>query len=212
MEILQLLCSRRYCPANVSQLHCYTSWITHRMAAISYQHPSFLFTDWPRTEYRLLSESESESASELLYNWQFTANQVVLESSPLRLSTSIFFNWILAFVVLMYHSLWQEDGFVVYNYCWSSPAQSFSGPTPAGLVTIFYSLRFETPPTWRAWSPYLNIPGTRWSSFNPSLLLGCVLGTTPSARTAQKTPFPTVPLLLCVKSLPWEPVCFAVAT
>jgi hypothetical protein len=27
--------------------------------------------------------------------------------------------------------------------------------SPAGLVTIFYSLRFETPPTWRARYPYL---------------------------------------------------------
>jgi hypothetical protein len=29
--------------------------------------------------------------------------------------------------------------------CWSSPAQSYSGPSPVGLVTIFYyCLRFET--------------------------------------------------------------------
>jgi hypothetical protein len=48
-------------------------------------------------------------------------------------------------------SLWREDGSVVYNYCWSSPAQWFSGPSPVGFVTIFYCLRFETsllsPPT-----------------------------------------------------------------
>jgi hypothetical protein len=36
-----------------------------------------------------------------------------------------------------------------------SPAQTFSGPSPAGLMTIFYCLSFETPPTWRARSPYL---------------------------------------------------------
>jgi hypothetical protein len=41
---------------------------------------------------------------------------------------------------------WREDGSVVYNCCWSSPAQSFSGPSPAGLLTVFYCLRFETPP------------------------------------------------------------------
>jgi hypothetical protein len=40
--------------------------------------------------------------------------------------------------------LWREDGSVVYNCCWPSPAQSFSGPSPLGLVTIFYCLRFET--------------------------------------------------------------------
>jgi hypothetical protein len=30
--------------------------------------------------------------------------------------------------------LWREDVSVVYNCCWSSPAQSFSGPSPAGLI------------------------------------------------------------------------------
>jgi hypothetical protein len=28
--------------------------------------------------------------------------------------------------------------------CWASSAQLFSGPSPVGLVTIFYSLRFQT--------------------------------------------------------------------
>jgi hypothetical protein len=40
-------------------------------------------------------------------------------------------------------SLWRKDGSVVYNWCWSSPAQSYSGPSPVGLATIFYCLRFE---------------------------------------------------------------------
>jgi hypothetical protein len=43
-------------------------------------------------------------------------------------------------------SLWREDGSVVYNCCWSSPAQSSSGPSPVGIATIFYCLRFETSP------------------------------------------------------------------
>jgi hypothetical protein len=42
------------------------------------------------------------------------------------------------------HSLWREDESVVYNWCGTSPAQSFSGPSPLGLATIFYCLRFET--------------------------------------------------------------------
>jgi hypothetical protein len=33
---------------------------------------------------------------------------------------------------------------IVYKCCWPSPAQSFSGPRPMGLATIFYCLRFET--------------------------------------------------------------------
>jgi hypothetical protein len=56
-------------------------------------------------------------------------------------------------VVDVGRSLWREDGSVVYNCYWSSLAQSFSGPIPVGLATIFYCLRFETsfssPPTTR---------------------------------------------------------------
>jgi hypothetical protein len=37
-----------------------------------------------------------------------------------------------------------EDGFVIYNCCWPSTAQSFLVPSPVGLATIFYCLRFET--------------------------------------------------------------------
>jgi hypothetical protein len=40
--------------------------------------------------------------------------------------------------------LWREDGSVVYNCCCPSPGQSFSGPSPVGLVAIYYCLRFET--------------------------------------------------------------------
>jgi hypothetical protein len=50
-------------------------------------------------------------------------------------------------------SVWRENGSPVYNCCWSSPAQSFLGLSPAGLMTIFYCLGFETPPTWRTRSP-----------------------------------------------------------
>jgi hypothetical protein len=35
-------------------------------------------------------------------------------------------------------------GVLICNCCWSSPAQLFSGPSPAGLVNTFYCLRFET--------------------------------------------------------------------
>jgi hypothetical protein len=40
--------------------------------------------------------------------------------------------------------LWREDGSAVCNCYWTSPAQSFSGLSPVGLVAIFYCLRFET--------------------------------------------------------------------
>jgi hypothetical protein len=65
-------------------------------------------------------------------------------------------------------SLWQENRSVVYNCCWSSPAQSFLAPSPVGLVTIFYCLRFETSSTWRVRSPYLYPSGTGWPSYTPA--------------------------------------------
>jgi hypothetical protein len=64
-------------------------------------------------------------------------------------------------------SFWRENGSAVYSCCWSSPAQSFLGPSPASLVTIFYFLRFETPPTRRVRSTHLYPPGSGWPSYTP---------------------------------------------
>jgi hypothetical protein len=50
------------------------------------------------------------------------------------------------------------------------PAQSFSGPNPAGLIIIFYYLRFETPPTCRTRSLYFYFPGTGWPNYSPQSL------------------------------------------
>jgi hypothetical protein len=57
--------------------------------------------------------------------------------------------------------VWWEDGL--------APTSTFSGPNPAWLMTIFYCFKFETPPTWRARSPYLYPPGTGWPSYTPGI-------------------------------------------
>jgi hypothetical protein len=62
--------------------------------------------------------------------------------------------------------LWREDGCVFYC-CWSSPAQSFSSPSPAGVMTIFYSFRFDSTQAWRARSPSLYLLGAGWQSYAP---------------------------------------------
>jgi hypothetical protein len=59
-------------------------------------------------------------------------------------------------------SLWREDGSVVYNCSWPSPAQSFSDPSPVGLVTIFYCLKFET-----SFRRVLQLAGLRWRYSTP---------------------------------------------
>jgi hypothetical protein len=73
-------------------------------------------------------------------------------------------------------SLWWEDRSVVYNCFWPSPAQPSLVPSPAGFMTTFYCLRFETSPTWRPRSLYLYTRGTGWSSYIPRhwITAGCV--------------------------------------
>jgi hypothetical protein len=46
-------------------------------------------------------------------------------------------------LVFVGRPLWVEDGSIFCICCWSLPAQSFSGPSPLVLATIFYCLRFE---------------------------------------------------------------------
>jgi hypothetical protein len=57
--------------------------------------------------------------------------------------------------------LWREDGSTIYSYnCfWALPKQSLWGPSPAELRPYF-TVSFETPPTWRARSQYLYPPET----------------------------------------------------
>jgi hypothetical protein len=111
-------------------------------------------------------DRENLSESELLYDWRFTANQSWRQSFETQTSNFIFQLNTCSYSPYIKSS--QTRGWAcVYNCCWSSPAQSFSGPNPAGLMTIFYCLKFETPPTWRARSPYLYPPGTEWPGYNP---------------------------------------------
>jgi hypothetical protein len=135
MEILQLLCSRCYCPANIPQLKSCSNWLTLRLAAISHQHPTLLFTDWLTTDY--------SSSRILCYDQRSVSQSVLKYSTHLGLMTRFLLLSDNCGLVDMGHSLWWEDAHVVYNCCWSSPAQSFSGPSPVGLATIIYCLRFE---------------------------------------------------------------------
>jgi hypothetical protein len=112
-------------------------------------------------------ELTANSKSKLCYDRR-SVGQFILDSSPHL--------WPKTRYLLLLDSFWfvyvrrpfsREDRSVVYNCCWSSPAQSFSGPIRAGIITTFYCLRFETPPTWRVKSPYLYSPGTGWTGYTP---------------------------------------------
>jgi hypothetical protein len=80
----------------------------------------------------------------LCYDRRSVGQSVLEQSTHLGLTTR---SWLLSdscgFVGLR-RPLWREDGSAVCNCNWPSPAQSFSGPSPVGLVAILYCLRFET--------------------------------------------------------------------
>jgi hypothetical protein len=77
----------------------------------------------------LIEATESESESELLYDWRFTANQFVLATGPLRPTTS---NFIFQLNTCRYGPCVTSSltrGWVCrLQLLLSSPAQSFSGP------------------------------------------------------------------------------------
>jgi hypothetical protein len=131
-----------------------------RLAATSHQTPTLLTAVWGLSHDRLAIKVKvmlRPIASRPLYlriSTHLRLNHIFVTSDSCRL-------------VDVGRSLSRENGSAVYNCCWSSPAQSYLGPSPAGLLTIFYCLRFETPPTWRAVSPYLYPPGTGWPSYTP---------------------------------------------
>jgi hypothetical protein len=103
--------------------------------------------------------------SDSLYDWRFTASQFVLATSPLRLTTSNFIFQLNACGYSPYVTSSPMRGLVfVYNCCRSSPAQSFSDPSPAGLMTTFYCL-IRNSPTWRARFPYFYPSGTGWPCY-----------------------------------------------
>jgi hypothetical protein len=87
---------------------------------------------------------ETKSKSKLYYDRRSAGHSVLEQSTHLGLTIR---SWLLSdscgFVGLG-RPLWLEDGSVVCNCYWPSPTQSFSGPSPVGLVAIFYCLRFET--------------------------------------------------------------------
>jgi hypothetical protein len=86
--------------------------------------------------------------------------------------------------------LWREGGSVIYSYScfWALPEQSLSGPSPAELTTISYSLKWDSPnlegqvlylyppgqggpvilqSTGFHSHPFLRLAGIWWRYFNP---------------------------------------------
>jgi hypothetical protein len=99
-----------------------------------------MFLPW----YVLLSmKNEHTWLRVLRYDRQSVGQSVLEQSTLLGLTTRYLLLSDSCGFVDLGRPLWREDGSVVYNCSWSTPAQSFSNPSPVGLVAIFYCLIFE---------------------------------------------------------------------
>jgi hypothetical protein len=104
----------------------------------------------------------AKSKPRLLRDWPFTANQFVLASGPLSPTTRVSF-----FFSTEHLRQWSLCNIfsnkrlsLSFTIVAGSRQQSFSGPSSAGLKSIFCCLRFETPSIWRARSRCLYPAGT----------------------------------------------------
>jgi hypothetical protein len=110
------------------------------------------------------------SKSKLCYDRRSVGQSVFLSSTHLGLTTRFLLLSDSCGFVDVGRSLWREKWSAVYNCCWSSPAQSFLGPSPAGLVIIFYYFKFETPPNLEGQVPVFISPRNRVAQLYPQAL------------------------------------------
>jgi hypothetical protein len=99
------------------------------------------------------------------YDWRSVGQSVCASGTHLGPTTTYVLLWSCGISDVV-RTLWREGAFVVYNCCWSSPEQSFSGKSPAGLITMFYSVRFRTSTTWGQVTTFI-LPGTEWPVIQP---------------------------------------------
>jgi hypothetical protein len=117
----------------------------------------------------LLRSKRSESESELLCDWPFTANQLVFATSPLRLTTSIFFR-LNTCGHNPYITSSLRRGWVSYLQLLLVLARALSCPSPAEFTTTIYCLRFKTPPNLVGQVPLFISPRARVAQLHPEAL------------------------------------------
>jgi hypothetical protein len=99
-----------------------------------------------------------KSKSKLSYDLR-SVSQSVLVSSPIFSSRTDFCYCQTVAYLMMWGTLSDERMDLLFTIA--------AGACPTRLMTIFYGLRFETSPAWRARSLYVYPPGTGWPSHTP---------------------------------------------
>jgi hypothetical protein len=119
---------------------CYYSATANSEDQTQFNSSALKFRSW-QVDFSKLNSIQSQSNI-------VTDSQLISKSwcrAPSGAHDQIFIN-VLTVMVLIFVGclLWREDRSVFCICYWPLPAQSFSGPSPLGLATTFYCLRFET--------------------------------------------------------------------
>jgi hypothetical protein len=110
----------------------------------------------------------------LIYDRQSVGQSVLVSSTHLGPATKLFFLLEILFTqlrVCYFVAPSLTRGRVcnlLYNCFWALPEQSLLGEVSQSLQPYF-TVSFETPPTWRARFPYLYPPGTGWPSYTQGI-------------------------------------------
>jgi hypothetical protein len=133
------------------------------------------WNNWKQPQCSPLGTKLSSSSYlklKLYYDRQSVGQSVLVSGAHLGLATN--FSFSLKFpsdscvFVILWRPLWREDGSVIYCTIASGPCQSSHSWVEVQQNSRPYStVSSETPPTWRARSPYLYPPGTGWPSYTP---------------------------------------------
>jgi hypothetical protein len=170
-----------------------------------------------------------QNTSSLFVTWNAVKTMAKLTLTECFISDTILLNtgrfWIDGRIYLdLWHNAWLHFTVHCYTHIYLCPqprlhccclvaasnrgrspsSGSFLGPSPAGLVTIFYCLRFETPSTWRVRSPYLYPPGTGWHSYTPG---HCGPYSSPPSSSQRQSYFTTgglPPIISSWRRAPWD--------
>jgi hypothetical protein len=151
------LCSSTRCPTAASpSLRFHNVTLVSRKGRTSGQ-PAYLNRAPPGMIHNITAHLTLPLVCTLHWSWSWFNFSFSLKFS--------LYSW--GFVILL-RPLWREGGSVIYCRIASRPCQSsHSWVEVPQNSRPYFSVSFETPPTWRARFPYLYPPETRWPSYTP---------------------------------------------
>jgi hypothetical protein len=127
---------------------CFHQYLLPTTQALRQCHTSILlfFTELPQEDTPSSHWFGAKSKSKLYYDRRAVGQSVSVSGThlgPATIFLNIFRHW---WFVDVRCPLWREVGLAVFSWCFTSAAQTFSGLSPAGLITTFHCFSFWDSP------------------------------------------------------------------